>query len=231
MGIADLFGFGKKAPFKVPPEVSRLRTRIASEERENYPSLARFRELQEDAAFVSDLLDAIIAQREYADEAVRVREDIRKRMSALEARIAGNMRAAQEEARAEGSSDADEDEREEHARTNIRSSAKALFAEFLEAHELLMKAGTEGRAGKGELIHEATARIMRTLSELHDKFFSVHDHDREIREMRDLAIKKIAVLNGLLARALANTQDDNLRASLAADVQRLSAMASKLSSI
>ena len=37
MGIADIFGFGKKekTPFKIPREVSELRTRIETENREN----------------------------------------------------------------------------------------------------------------------------------------------------------------------------------------------------
>jgi hypothetical protein len=231
MGIADMFGFGKKAPFRVPAEVMALRTRIAEEERENYPSLALFRELQEDAALVYDLLDSIIAEKEYADDAVRVREDIKKKMGALERKIANNMRTAEEEAGADGSRDMAGHDPAEHAQQDMRSNAGALFAEFLEAHGLLVSAGMEGGPGRGEQIHAATARIMRALSELHDKFFSAHGNDREIREMRDMAIKKIAELNSLLARALASTQDYSVRASLAADVQRLSAMAARISSI
>ena len=227
MGIAGIFGFGKKAPFKVPAEVATLRTRIAAEERENYPSLARFEELQQDADAIYTSLDAVIAGKEYTEEAARIREDLEKRMAVLGAKIESNQRAA----KSDDSGDYVPSNVDYLERKSTRNGAKTVFTEFLEAHELLMRTGTEGRAGRGEQIHAATARIMRALSELHDKFFSAHGNDREIREMRDLAIKKIAELNSLLARAMASTQDYGVRASLAADVQRLSAMAAKISSI
>ncbi len=236
MGIADIFGFGKKGtkgskgkkePFRAPAEVAALRIRIAAEERENYPSFAHFQELQEEAAVIYNALDAIIAQDEYAEDAVRLREDIRRKMSALEARIMDNMRRAKEEA----SRDLIESSPDDPARKEMWTSARTLFAEFLEAHELLIKAGAEARPGRGEQIHSASAPVLRTLTELHDKFFSTYGYDREIREMRDTVVKKIAELNSLFARAMASTQDYAVRVSLAADVQRLSAMAAKISSI
>ena len=50
MGIADMFGFGKKVPFRTPREVAEIRNKIAAELRENYPNLARYREIKNEVA-------------------------------------------------------------------------------------------------------------------------------------------------------------------------------------
>jgi hypothetical protein len=210
MGIGDLFGFGKRPPFKVPAEVTALRTRIAAEERENYPSLARFRDLQRDAAVVTRLLNAIIAQKDYAEDALRIHEDIKKRMEALEARIVNNMR----EAKHEGSPEYVESNLDYLERKSMRNAAKALFTEFLEAHELLARQGGRGEQDQEHQLHTATARILQAAWDLQARYFSAHGDDREIRGMQEAMCRKLKELNSLFARTGAAIKDQTVRANL-----------------
>ena len=210
MGIGDLFGFGKQPPFKVPAEVTALRTRIAAEERENYPSLARFRDLQREAAGVLRLLNVIVAQNDYAEDALRVREDIRKRMETLEARIASNIR----EAKHDGPADPVERNRETVERKSIRNAAKAVFAEFMEAHDLLIGIGPGIDPAQDHQLQSATARILQAAWDLQAKYFSVHGDDREIRGLQEAMCRKLKELNKLFARTAADRKDHTVRANL-----------------
>lgn len=85
MGMLDKFGLGKKekTPFKVPREVQELRTRIEIENREKFPSLARCKEIASDAKPVYQLLQDMIAKKEYANEAARIRDEIRAKPDGL----------------------------------------------------------------------------------------------------------------------------------------------------
>jgi len=63
--------------FHIPKEVPSLRTRIDLEEKENYPHVARYKEMVQDAELAYALLNNIIKNTKHAGEAIRIREDIR----------------------------------------------------------------------------------------------------------------------------------------------------------
>jgi hypothetical protein len=218
MGIGDMFGFGKKEPFRVPADVVMLRTRIAAEERENYPNLARFKELQRDAAVVYKSLNAIIARKDYADDALRVREDIKKRLEALETKIAANMRAAKSE-------DYVEDNMEYLERKSTRNAAKTLFTEFLEAHELLTRSGRSGPPAQGGQALAATSKILQTLSNLQRDYFSKHGQDREIRGLQEKMCRKLSELKGLRAEVMAAIGEHAVREAVAENLRKIAAFA------
>ena len=87
-----LFGFGKKAksPYKTPQEVISLRNRIESLMSENFPNLAQYREIAQETELVCNMLDDVIAAKDYAEEATRLRDDLSARLSRLAAKINKN---------------------------------------------------------------------------------------------------------------------------------------------
>ena len=130
MGIADLFGFGKKGkkPFKIPKEVIELRDRIKAEERENYPTLAHYQEIVREADQVYDILNAIIRKKDHAEEASGIKEDVRKKMEGLSAKIKRNLHEAQRESKP----DFVGKNIDYLNRKSIRNHAKTLFTKLLE---------------------------------------------------------------------------------------------------
>jgi hypothetical protein len=103
MGISKLFGLkikgkGKDKDTKVKKssqvslEVNSLRGRIDSEYRENFPNLARYKDLYRDAQAVYRILDAMIVNKDHADDAIRMRDDLRKKLDALGAKIKRNVK-------------------------------------------------------------------------------------------------------------------------------------------
>jgi hypothetical protein len=99
MGIAKLFGLkiiDKRKDTKVSksPRVSLtvnvLRGRIDSEYRENFPSLTRYKEISRDAQAVYRILDTMIVNKDHADAAIRMRDDLKKKLDVLGAKINQN---------------------------------------------------------------------------------------------------------------------------------------------
>ena len=157
MGIADFFGFGKKeekkkTPFRIPAEASAISTIIDAENRENYPKLARYQEIAKGVKDVFAKLDAIIAQGEHAEEAIRIKEDIKKKMGQLTEKINKNKEAAKKE----NDEDYVADNMAYLERKSMRNQAKTLFTECLYAIEAIMKCCKEERLKNRTMIESAT---------------------------------------------------------------------------
>ena len=102
MGIEKLFGLkientgnGKDTKVKKSPPVSSivnaLGGRIDSEYRENFPSLARYKDIYRDAQAVYRALDTMIVTKDHADDAIRMRDGLRKKLDVLGAKIKRNV--------------------------------------------------------------------------------------------------------------------------------------------
>ncbi len=93
MDLINFFGFRKKQkkPFKIPNQIREFRTRIEAEGRENYPSIDRYQEIHTEARLICTYLNGIIANKEYAEEAMKIKEDIKKDMARLARKIKRNM--------------------------------------------------------------------------------------------------------------------------------------------
>jgi hypothetical protein len=101
MSIVKLFGLrikkGKRLDTRIKKslpislEVNSLRSRIDSEYRENFPSLTRYKELCSDAGTVYGTLDGMIIKKDHEDAAIRMRDDLRKKLDALGAKIRSNL--------------------------------------------------------------------------------------------------------------------------------------------
>ncbi|HEX9022138.1 MAG TPA: hypothetical protein VF903_12860 [Nitrospirota bacterium] len=226
MGILDLFAFGKKEkpPFKVPREVSALRTRIDAEDRENYPNLERYKDIRRDAELVYKRLHALIAEGQYAEEAIRIEEDIRKKLERLTQKIKNNMR----EAKKEGSQDYVDKNIDYLERKSIRNSAKTLFTEFLDAYELFLACCNEEKGGRGEAIDSAAVALINTMAELNISFFTVHDRDMEIQGLKEKTLAKVAGLDDYFRENTARLEENGMKARVAANLQKLSVAAKRL---
>jgi predicted outer membrane protein len=209
MGIADLFGFGKKekAPFKIPREVSELRTRIETENRENYPNLVRYQEIIRDAKSVKMKLQELIAQKEHAAEASRIMDDLQNKLARLAEKIGKN----KQEARKENKQDYVEKNIDYLERKSMRNNAKTLFTDFLEAHTLFLVFCKEGRPGQEEALDSATARLINAITELHYNFFKVYGQDSEIRGLKDKTLVKISELVKSFEENEGNLQEKGLK--------------------
>jgi hypothetical protein len=227
MGIADMFGFGKKekTPFKVPREVSALRTRIDAEERENYPNLGRYKEIMRDAERACENLNVLIAGKEYSEEAIRIKEDIRKKLDGLANKIKSNMR----EAKKEGSQDYVEKNIDYLERKSTRDKAKTLFTDFLEAYDLFMASCNEGTAAQRGAIDSATETMIHSISDLNSTYFKVHGQDREIRGLKEKLLEKAAALDAFFKEHAARLEGGGLKAYADLDVQRIVAATKKIS--
>jgi hypothetical protein len=101
MSLVKLFGLrikkGKsldtkmKKALPISHEVNSLRSRIDVEYRENFPSLARYQDLCSDAETVCRILNRMIARRDHEDEAIRMRDNLRKKLDELGAKIKRNL--------------------------------------------------------------------------------------------------------------------------------------------
>ncbi len=93
MDLINLLGFRKKQkiPFKIPNQIREFRTRIEAENRENYPSVDRYQEFHTEARLIYMYLNGIIANKEYAKEAMKIKEEIRKDLAQLARKIKRNM--------------------------------------------------------------------------------------------------------------------------------------------
>jgi hypothetical protein len=227
MGIGDIFGFGKKekVPFKVPREVSELRTRIETENRENYPNLIRYQEIIRDAKLVNKKLQDIIAQKEHAAEASKIVEDIRNRLAKLADKIEKNRL----EAKKEGKQDYVEKNIDYLERKSIRNNAKTIFTDFLDAYESFIACCTDGKPGQGEAMHSAAVRLLKAMSELHHNFFKKHGQDTEIRGLRDRILEKISALDQLVRENEKTLERNGLKERALANLYKLREAASVLS--
>jgi hypothetical protein len=231
MGIADFFGFGKKegkekkenkdkTPFRVPREVMALRSRIETENRENFPNLARYQEIVREAAAVYRSLEEFIANREHADDAVRIRDDIRKKLDALGAKIKSNVNEGK---------DYVEKNIDYLERKSTRNTAKTLFTEFLEAYELFLSCCREGKPGEGTSLDSATDAMINALSALHSRFIKVYTKDQEIQGLKDMTIAKISELDQFCMLNAAVLEGQGLKPKAEASVKRLQNAAKKMS--
>jgi hypothetical protein len=195
MGVADFFGFGKKKKesFKIPAEVSAFRTRIDAENRENFPSLTRYREITKSAKVIYAQLDALGAQTEYAVEAVRIKEDIRKKIEWLYDKISNN----REEARKDGGRGYVASNMAYLERKGMRNQAKTLFTECLDNIDSIVKYCKEERLKNGTTIESAIEALKEAMSALHNDFFKEHGEDKEIKGIREMLLKKISDLNAV----------------------------------
>ena len=196
MGIADIFGFGKKeekkkTPFRIPAEASAISTIIDAENRENYPKLARYQEIVKQVKVVSAQLDAIIAQGEHAEAAIRIREDIKKKMGQLTEKININKEAAQKE----NNEDYIADNMEYLERKSMRNQAKTLFTECLDAIEAMMQCCQGERPKNKTMLESATGELIKAMSALHTAYFKKYSDDKEIKSIREELLKKIEGLN------------------------------------
>jgi len=80
-----------KKSHPISQEVNSLHSRIDSEYRENFPSLARYKELCMDATAVYRILDSMIERKNHEDDASKMRDDLRKKLDALGAKIRANL--------------------------------------------------------------------------------------------------------------------------------------------
>ena len=219
MGIADLFGFGKKekVPFKIPREVAELRTRIETEIRENYPNLVRYQEIIRDAKLASKKLHDIIAQKEHAAEASRIMDDFKNKLARLAEKIEKN----QQEAKKEGKQDYVEKNIDYLERKSMRNNAKTLFTYFLEAHELFLAFCKEGRPGQEEALDSTTTRLINAITELHYNFFKAYGQDTEIRGLKDKTLGKISELAKSFKENEGSLQEKGLKTRAEANLKKL----------
>jgi hypothetical protein len=212
MGFGDLFGIGKKeeAPFRVPREITELRTSIEIEGRERYPSLARYKEITRIASSVYDYLDGMIAKKEHAEEAIRIREDIRKKLELLNAKIERNA----DEAKKEGKQDYVEKNIDYLERKSMRNHAKTVFTEFLEEAELFKTFCKGGRLENGITVESVIAKLFKTLSELSHNFIQKYGNDSDIQALKNKTLEKLSELDALFSENKTRFREKGLEASV-----------------
>jgi len=231
MGISDLFGFKKKeksgdkdakakTPHHVPQEVAALRVRIIQENKENFPNLDRYKELEKDAQAVYRILDTMIVNKDHADDAIRTRDELQSKMGALAAKIKNNVT---------DSGDYVEKNIDYLERKSTRNSAKTLFTEFLDAYELFLSACREGSSAQGASLDSSTTVMLNALAAVHGRFIKVYTKDREIQELREKAIEKIALLSQYCNANAGALESKGLKTQVEANLRRLQNAATKLS--
>lgn len=196
MGIADIFGFGKKeekvkTPFRIPADASALSTIIDAENRENYPKPARYQEIVERITVVFGQLDEIIEQGEHAEEALRIKGDLKKKLGQLTKKVTINKEAAKKES----NEDYVANNMEYLERKSMRDRAKTLFTDCLVAIEAIMKCCQEKRLKEGTTIESATEELIKAMSALHNDYFKKHNDDKEINNLKEELVKKIEGLS------------------------------------
>jgi hypothetical protein len=195
MGVMDKFGFGKKAktPFKVPREVRELRTRIETENRENFPRLVRYKEIMSDAELVYRLLNDMIAKKEYAEEAARIRDEIRNKVDGLGEKIKRNI----QDAHKDGKEDYVSRNSDHLGRKSYRNKAKTLFTVFLENFVSFESYCRDGSMEHGKQIETVTAELFQAAADLQKGFFYKYGQDREIQAIKEDVLKKMSDIRTL----------------------------------
>jgi len=80
-----------KKSLPISREVNSLNCRIDSECRENFPSLARYKELCMEAAEVYRILDTMIEKKNHEEDAIKMRDALRRKLDILGAKIRANL--------------------------------------------------------------------------------------------------------------------------------------------
>lgn len=227
MGLGDIFGFGKEEqkPFKIPREVAALRTRIEAENRENFPSIVRYKEMIKDAELVYKNLNDMIKSKEHVEEAIRIREDIKKRMEGLAEKIYKNIR----ESKKEGKEDYVEKKIDYLERKSIRNQAKTLFTEILLEVESIMKFCNEGRLEHERTIDSATGVLIKTVSALNNNFFKEHGEDKEIRGLKEQVLKRVSDLGNFFKENKACLKEKGLEVEAESNLKKIQETIKKLS--
>jgi hypothetical protein len=93
MNLTDFHVFEKKweTPFRMPGHIRELINRIESENRENYPNIFRYMEILADAKPTYAYLNSIVAPKEHAKEARKIRETLGRELAKLSDKIVRNM--------------------------------------------------------------------------------------------------------------------------------------------
>lgn len=211
MGIADVFGFGKKQekeklPFRTPREVADLRLRIEMEQRENFPNIARYQEIVKEADLVQGLLDELVARKEYAGEALRIKNELTRKMDELTTKVENNLR----EAKRESGPDYVEKNIDYLARKSSRDQAKTLYTEFLGLHERVLAWCREGKQGSGGWLGTATTELIQVSSSLNSGFFKRYPQDREIQGIQEQALVRVSDLIRVLEENNARLEHNGL---------------------
>ena len=190
-----LFGFGKKnPPFKTPQEVIALRSRIETLTRENFPNLAQFREVAIETERVYKSLDALIAAKDYAAEATKLRDDLSARLSKLAAKINKN----RQEAARNGKEDYIDDNLEYLQRKSVRDTAKSLFMDFIELGQALRRCFLAEPMEHNRTLEMISRDMIRTLTDLNVRFFKDHSKDKEIGNMKHEVLQGVEDLKVFL---------------------------------
>jgi hypothetical protein len=222
-----LFGIGKKEkpPFKIPREVTALRNSIESESRENFPNLARYQEIAREAELVCRNLDAVIAQKEYAEEAARLRDDIKSRIARLADKISRNRKGAAKEDK----EDYVERNIDYLRRKSVRNNAKTLFTEFLEQLESIKKCCRGERVDHDRTMDSIAMDLIKTVSALNSNFFRQHGADREIVGLKNEVLSKLAGLNRFVSENKARIAEQGLETKAASNMMKLLALVKDIS--
>jgi hypothetical protein len=196
MGIADLFGFGKKTkpPFKIPGYVSALRTKIEDENRENYPNFARYQEILNNTRVTYKKLGDIISQGEYVKEALRIKEDLEKRIDRLTEKVNKNKL----EAKQESGTDYVESNLEYLERKSRRNQAKTIYTECLESFESITAYFKEERMKHGTSLESVIGELRTAISTLNKNYLNIYGKDKEIQEIRGKLLGKVRDLNDFI---------------------------------
>lgn len=191
--LMGFFSFRKeeKKPFRIPREIADLRMRIETESRERYPSLASFQEITKKAELISHYLDSIISQKEHAEEAARIREDIRIKLDSLGKKIDANL----QEAKKENKLDYVESNLDYLQRKSMRNNAKTVFTALLEAADFVERFARGDRVEPEKGIESLIEELFKIVSELNIKYFKVHGTDLEVQALKERTLRKLAEID------------------------------------
>jgi hypothetical protein len=217
MGMMNKFGFGKKekTPFKVPREVLALRVRIDTENRENFPSLARYKEIVSDAELAYQSLNDLIAKKEHADEAARIRDEIRAKVDGLGEKIQKNM----EEAQKDGKEDYVARNIDYLERKSYRNKAKTLFTIFLDNLVSFERYCRDGSVEPGKKIESVTAELFQAVADLHRGFFTKYGQDKEIQAIKEDVLKKMSDIRVLFRENEPRFKEKGLESIIASKLE------------
>lgn len=220
MGMLDKFSFGKKElpPFKIPREVQELRARIETENKENFPSLTRYKDIMRDAERVFQFLGSMIAKNNYAGEAARIQEEIRDKLEVLGDKIKRNMQ------------DARKDTKEDYVERNIdylerksyRNKAKTLFTAFLENFVSFERYCREGSMEPGKKIELVITEMSQAVADLQQGFFTNYVQDREIQAIKEDMLDKVAIIRILYAQSKQRFREAGVQSSIESKLQVMS---------
>lgn len=218
MGVKDLLGLGKKekTPFKIPREISDFRSGIDTETRENYPRLDYYEKLIGEAKSVYARLNDIISQQEYAADATRVRDDIRKKLEGLHTKISKSV----QEYKKERDDDYVEKNIDYLERKSMRDGAKTVFTAFLNELDSFKKFAEDKKLEYGKTIESEAANFLRTMSQL-DTVFQAHGNDRDIRVLNEEMTRKLADLQKIFKEHEARFREKGIAANIEAGLKRM----------